>query len=70
MSYQEHKQVTVGEMIERLKEMPRDYPVFVRAKYSAPLKGYEDVQVKAANVCEMHPNSKLTSQPNNVTILV
>ena len=70
MSYKNDKQVTVAEMIKRLKEMPQDYPVFVRAKYAAPLQGHEDIEVKAMNVCEMHPDIKIYDKPKNVTILV
>jgi hypothetical protein len=70
MSNKNDKQVTVKELIERLKSMPPDYPVFVRAKYAAPLQGCEDVEIKAMNVCEMHPDSNISDLPKNVTILV
>ena len=60
------KQITVGELIEKLKEYSVNLPVYVRTKYSGTVKWTDDIPVKVNGIGEMHPIDK----PKNVTFLI
>lgn len=60
------KASTVRELIEKLRAMPQDMPVYVRPKYHGSLDWYEDAPVHVNGVAEMHPKG----EPKNVTLLV
>ena len=56
---------TVAELIEKLKKMPQNLPVYVRPKYFGTMEPYESVSVSINGVAEMHEGTE-----KNVTILV
>ena len=58
--------ITVGELIEKLKEYDENLPIYVRPKYSGDIRYTDDIPVKLNGIGEMHP----TNKPKNVTFLI
>ena len=58
---------TVKEIIEALQNLPPDYPVFLRAKYSGPIESYDDIPFHLNGISVME--SETQGNGNNVTFL-
>jgi hypothetical protein len=56
----------VKELIEELKKLPSNFPIYIRSKYYGEMTGFEDVPLNPNGICEMQPKDG----PKNVTFLI